>query len=230
MVRSARREPSAILSINSHPSTATKCGEPQCSRAGPHEQRRRDCELSPSLALQHGLLHPAKAEHTGGEDKNEDKNSKPQPGQPISNHHLIRKRPQVSHGRLHRIALCRGDAVGDSHHSLSQPAHKPRPRALPSIIVRHGGRSGMAFGACIIPLMPCLMCCCLLFAAAFTGLFAAPKLQHKRSQKAQSRTLMHHQHRDSAVPPPGIETSIRAACGRYGLPPCPKHRLTLIII
>jgi hypothetical protein len=101
------------------------------------------------------LLHPAKAEHTGGEDKD---SSKPQPGQPISNHYLIRKPPQVRHGRLHRIALCRRDAVGDSHHSLSQPAHKPRPRALPSIIVRHGGRSGMAFGACIIPLMPCLMC------------------------------------------------------------------------
>jgi hypothetical protein len=210
-----------MLSINSHPFTASKCGEP--SAAGPHEQRRRrDCELSPSLALQHGLLHPAKAEHTGGEDKD---SSKPQPGQPISNHYLIRKPPQVRHGRLHRIALCRGDAVGDSHHSLSQPAHKPRPRALPSIIVRHGGRSGMAFGACIIPLMPCLRCCCLLFAAAFTGLFAAPKLQHKRSQKAQSRTPMHHQHRDSAVSPPGIETSIRAACPPWlaALPQAPSY-------
>ena len=132
--------------------------------------------------------------------------SKPQPGQPISNHHLIRKRPQVRHERLHRIALCRGDAVGDSHHSLSQPAHKPRPRVSSAINNRQTRRAvwnGIwrvhhSAHAVFDVLLP-VICCCIHCSRHLNCSTSAPK------------STKHYQHRDSAVSPPGIETSIRAA-------------------
>jgi hypothetical protein len=161
-MRGARREPLSHALNQLFSSTASASP----SAAGPHEQRQCDCELPPSLALQHGLLHPAKAEHTGGEGKD---SSKPQPGQPISYHHLIRKPPQVRHERLHRIALCRGDAVGDSHHSHSQPAHKPRPRMSSAINNRQTRRAvwngiwrvhHSAHAVFDVMLVP-VICCCI---------------------------------------------------------------------